>query len=93
MTSKEGDDGVSQNSNDARDAARGLLSGAEHFLVGISPQYWSHTPMNIQCLHQLGLVEGIDCLVLRKRMNAYQHGIPESNEHRWSGKQAQEYGC
>jgi hypothetical protein len=85
MTSKEGDDGVSQNSNDARDAASGLLSGAEHFLVGISPQYWSHTPMNIQRLHQLGLVEGIDCLVLRKRMNDYQHGIPESNEHRWSG--------
>lgn len=39
------------------------LSGAEHFLIGISPQYWSHTPMSIASLHQLGLVDGIDCIV------------------------------
>ena len=85
MNGEDGDDGVLQNSDDARDAANGLLSGAEHFLVGISPQYWSHTPMSIERLHQLGLVEGIDCLVVRKLMNDCQHGIPGSNEPRWSG--------
>lgn len=43
------------------------LSGAEHFLVGVSPQYWSHTPMCIKYLHELGLVDGIDCLVVKNQ--------------------------
>lgn len=42
------------------------LTGAEHFLVGVSPQYWSHAAMSIRCLHELGLVNGIDCLVVRR---------------------------
>jgi len=41
------------------------LCGAEHFLVGVSPQYWSHTPLSIRGLHELGLVDGIDCLVVK----------------------------
>ena len=40
------------------------LSGAEHFLIGIAPQYWSHTPLSIQGLNELGLVDGIDCIVI-----------------------------
>ena len=43
------------------------LSGAEHFLVGVSPQYWSHTPMSINTLHNLGLVDGIDCIIVKNQ--------------------------
>jgi hypothetical protein len=91
MNSKDIDDGALQHDgndvlHDARDTASGPLSGAEHFLVGISPQYWSHTPMNVQFLHQLGLVEGIDCFVVKKLTNECQHGIRESNELKWSEK-------
>lgn len=41
------------------------LSGTEHFVVGVSPQYWSHSPLSIKSLNDLGLVDGIDCLVLK----------------------------
>jgi hypothetical protein len=37
------------------------FTGAEPFLVGISPQYWSHVPMHISDVLQLQLVHGINC--------------------------------
>ena len=45
------------------------LGGAEHFLLGVSPQYWSHAPLSVRSLNQLGLVEGIDCLVVERHHN------------------------
>lgn len=86
MNSEDKDDDVLQHDGFARDTASGPLSGAEHFLVGISPQYWSHAPMNVHCLHQLGLVEGIDCIVVKKAKNECQHGIRKSNEPKSSEK-------
>ena len=41
------------------------LTGAEHFLVGLCPQYWAHIPMLIADVHQLGFVNGLSCLVMR----------------------------
>jgi hypothetical protein len=38
------------------------LTGGEHFLVGLSPQYWAHTPMLMDQFHRLALVGGIDCI-------------------------------
>lgn len=53
-----------ENMTESRNESIDTLSGAEHFLVGISPQYWSHTPMTIKSLNGLGLVDGIDCIVI-----------------------------
>lgn len=41
------------------------LTGAEHFLVGLCPQYWAHIPMLIADVHQLGFVNGLSCIVMR----------------------------
>ena len=38
------------------------LTGGEHFLVGLSPQYWANTPMLMDQFHRLALVGGIDCI-------------------------------
>lgn len=37
------------------------VTGAEHYLVGISPQYWAHAPMHIADILHLRLVNGINC--------------------------------
>jgi hypothetical protein len=36
-------------------------TGAEPFLVGISPQYWAHVPLSIVDVQNLKLVNGINC--------------------------------
>lgn len=41
------------------------LTGAEHFLVGLTPHYWAFVPMCIAEVHRLGLVNGVDCMVVR----------------------------
>lgn len=43
------------------------LCGAEPFLAGLAPQYWAHAPLTIRTLHSLGLVNGMDCLILNSR--------------------------
>jgi hypothetical protein len=53
------------------------LSGAEHFLIGISPQYWSHTPLSIRGLNELGLVDGMDCIVIHDCQTAKQNNDEE----------------
>ena len=39
------------------------LTDVDYRLVGLSPQYWSHTPILIGDLVSLPLINGIDCLV------------------------------
>lgn len=50
------------------------LTGAEHFCVGLTPHYWAHVPMCIADVHQLGLVNGLNCIVLKDAT----HFIPVS---------------
>ena len=40
-----------------------FYNGVEHSIVGLSPQYWSYTPMLIGDVHRLVLVNGIDCIL------------------------------
>jgi hypothetical protein len=40
------------------------LTGAEHFLVGLTPHYWAHIPMLIADVWNLGLVNGVSCIVV-----------------------------
>jgi hypothetical protein len=40
------------------------LTGGEHFLMGLSPHFWAHIPLTNADVHSLGLVDGIDCIVL-----------------------------
>jgi hypothetical protein len=40
---------------------RAAYTGAESFLVGISPQYWAHVPLSIVDVQNLKLVNGINC--------------------------------
>jgi len=40
--------------------------GAEHFLVGLSPSYWSHIPMAIADVLHLKVVEGVTCMLRKK---------------------------
>lgn len=49
--------------NDAVDEQLQSLTGAEHFLLGLTPLYWSHVPLCIADVHQLGLVNGVDCIL------------------------------
>jgi len=39
-----------------------VYSGAENAIVGISPQYWSHIPLQIADIFSLELVNGINCI-------------------------------
>jgi len=41
-------------------------SGAEPFLVGIAPSFWSHVPLSIGQVHDLKLIEGISCRIEKK---------------------------
>lgn len=40
-----------------------IYNGAEHFAVGISPSFWAHVPLSIFQVHNLKLVDGINCIV------------------------------
>jgi len=40
------------------------LTGAESFLVGLSPNYWAHIPLSIADINNLRLMDGIDCMVV-----------------------------
>ena len=40
-----------------------FYNGVEHSIVGLSPQYWSYTPMLIGDVHRLVLANGIDCIL------------------------------
>jgi len=71
VATKENDDEVAINSD------MGQLTGGEHFLVGLSPQYWAHIPMLVDQFHRLSLVDGIDCVVIRMQ-NAPIKLIPVS---------------
>lgn len=42
-------------------------TGSEPFLVGLSPSYWAHVPLNIIDVINLKLVNGINCLQSTKR--------------------------
>ena len=59
------DDKNDANDNDnAADNVAGVLDrlyGSEHFLVGLSPQYWACTPMLARDFQELVSVGGIDC--------------------------------
>ena len=48
---------------DDLNAKLAALTGAEHFLVGLTPHYWAHIPMLISDVHHLGLVNGVSCIV------------------------------
>ena len=50
--------------------------GVEHHLLGLSPQYWAHTPLLIGDILSLGLVNGVDCI-----MSASAPHSPEDGEH------------
>jgi OB-fold nucleic acid binding domain len=50
---------------DDLNAQLAALTGAEHFLVGLTPHYWAHVPMLIADVHHLGLVNGLSCIVVR----------------------------
>ena len=56
------------------DATSPAFVGVEHHLLGLSPQYWAHTPLLIGDILSLGLVNGVDCM-----MSASPHS-PEHDE-------------
>lgn len=64
----------------SEDATSGYdeLTGAEHFLIGLSPQYWAHTPMLVEQFHRLALVDGIDCILTTKQMPFNLKFVPVS---------------
>lgn len=58
--------GTGPNDNDL-EKRLAALTGAEHFLVGLAPHYWAFIPMLICDLYHLGLVNGVDCMVIGSR--------------------------
>ena len=40
------------------------ISPVDHRVIGLSPQYWSHTPLLIGDLTDLPLVNGVDCFLI-----------------------------
>jgi hypothetical protein len=48
--------------DDSLAAAVHSLTGAEHFVVGLSPSYWAHVPLLVAQLLDLWVVDGILCL-------------------------------
>mmetsp|Transcript_17908 Transcript_17908/g.26502 ORF Transcript_17908/g.26502 Transcript_17908/m.26502 type:complete len:433 (+) Transcript_17908:62-1360(+) len=54
------------------------LTGAESFLVGLCPHYWAHVPLCIADIHNLKLVNGIDCLDISASSDNNQKFIPVS---------------
>jgi hypothetical protein len=44
-------------------AALDNLSNVDHRTIGLSPQYWAHTPLLIGDLVSLPLINGVDCFV------------------------------
>lgn len=54
------------------------LTGAEHFLIGLSPQYWAHTPMLVEQFHRLALVDGMDCILTTTQTPFNRKFIPVS---------------
>jgi hypothetical protein len=40
------------------------FSGAENFLVGISPHYWAHVPMSVADVNGLDLKDGVNCALV-----------------------------
>lgn len=49
--------------SDATAIASPAFVGVEHHLLGLSPQYWAHTPLLIGDILSLGLVNGVDCMM------------------------------
>ena len=64
---------VDHNNNDDLHAKLAALTGAEHFLVGLTPHYWAYIPMLITDVHHLGLVNGLSCIVVRSSEQCSVH--------------------
>ena len=62
----------------AADAGASSVVGVEHHLLGLSPQYWAHTPLLIGDILSLGLVNGVDCMMSAP---APHTSTPEDDEH------------
>ena len=56
-------DDANQNGAPTTASASPAIVGVEHHLVGLSPQYWAHTPLLIGDVLSLGLVNGVDCML------------------------------
>jgi hypothetical protein len=41
------------------------FTGAEHFIAGIAPAFWSHIPLTISQINILSLIDGMHCLLLQ----------------------------
>lgn len=52
--------------------------GVEHHILGLSPQYWAHTPMLIGDILSLGLINGVDCMMSTPRRGEH----PEETKKR-----------
>ena len=48
---------------DVSSVSRPEATGAESALVGLSPSYWSNIPMSIADVHQIRVVDGLNCIV------------------------------
>lgn len=67
-------------SGDLRQQQHGhSYTGAETFLVGISPTFWAHVPLMIRQLHNLKLMDGIHCLLLVDQNNNQQQQVVVSS--------------
>ena len=64
---------------DQTKAKLNALTGAEHFLIGLTPHYWAHIPMLIGDVHQLGLVNGVSCIVITQ--DVMHHDDDDDNQH------------
>mmetsp|Transcript_17819 Transcript_17819/g.37203 ORF Transcript_17819/g.37203 Transcript_17819/m.37203 type:complete len:506 (-) Transcript_17819:33-1550(-) len=55
----------------------GGISAVDYRLIGLSPQYWSYTPMLIGDLIGLPLINGVDCFISPRLDNGSESGGSE----------------
>ena len=57
------------------------ISDVDYRLIGLSPQYWSYTPMLIGDLIGLPLINGVDCLLTTSQHHTQRNVVDDASEN------------